>query len=197
MKAEGLDTALSRSACNLKIKMDRKGSGIIKMTPKTRFNQPSSAISLPTLALLEGGSKENLEEFDKKESETSKKASRLKVESKSKAKENQKPIRKTEKKASEVNNKLKSSNKKSLVSEKKSGVNRDGANLLMERIENIKNKNGGNFKRRLLIDQDGVDEDDNQFDEEIKKNKETEEMLQKEINELQSTEIEVESAFLK
>lgn len=56
-----------------------------------------------------------------------------------------------------------------------------------EKVPNESDKNTKN----ILMDQEVVDDEDNQFDEEIKRNTEAEELLQKEINELESADLEV------
>ncbi|KAK6624392.1 hypothetical protein RUM44_011251 [Polyplax serrata] len=191
-----LETTLSQSATNLKLKGENKGC--IRMTHKTRFHQPSSAISLPTLAFSASDSKENI---------AIKKPAKTKLETKSKPKENGKSIKKQEKNKTEdvASNKRKSNGDKPrkscgrLLNEKQlNGTTGKDRQSRIEKVENEKNlalSRGGlkDTEKTIAIDQESIDEDENNFDEEIKRNKETEEMLQKEINELEATDIELET----
>lgn len=162
------------------------------MQAKTRFHQPSSAISLPTLAFSLGDTKENIavKKPDVKSNKT-------KTESKNKAKENQKPMKKAEKnKGDETNlkprNNVEKFNRRNSKFLNEKNLNKDAVEAI-EKLENDKNKslNEKEVTKSMLIDPDGIDDEENHLDEEIKKNKETEEMLQKEIHELEATDIEV------
>lgn len=193
-KTGDLETTLSQSASNLKFKIDQKE--MAKMTHKTRFSQPSSAISLPTLAFSASECKENI---------SSKKLAKTKSEAKNKLKENVKVVKKPEKnKTEEFNgNKKKNNGEKArkncnrLFNEK--NLNETVQKIFYTQIERAENKKNLNLGSKLLnqtprtiaIDQESIDEDENNFDEEIKKNKEREEMLQKEISELEAADIEV------
>lgn len=173
-KIEKEDLCISKSTTNL------KRTSIVRSQAKTRYHLPSSAKSLPSLAVASRDKPKSLNEKQNPE------------------KENLNPIKKSFGKYIEECAKKDQLKKEELAKkapkedeDKTKGVllqSTDEKILTTNDVEKTTTTDRDDVGKNSLIDQD---DEDNQFDEEIKRNKEAEEKLQMEIKELESSEIEV------
>lgn len=163
-KLESEDLSISKSTTNLKPR-----TSLVRPQAKTRYHLPSSAKSLPSLAVAAREKSNSPQAMKKTE------------------KDNLNPIKKS------FGKYIEECAKRDEL--KKAELARKSQDLtFVEKIdEKIVLTEREDEEKIALIDQD---DEDSKFDEEIKRNNEAEEKLQKEIKELESSEIEVRKASL-